>query len=68
MRTKPDVWTLTQAARVLDEPQHRLIYLWEKGVIEPDSQDAKGRGGERHGGPRDRKLARRPARAPKSKR
>ncbi len=47
MRKKPDVWTLTQAARVLGEPQHRLIYLCEKGVIEPDFQDAKGRGSSR---------------------
>src|SRR5688572_10677927 len=47
MKKKPDVWTLTQAPRVLGEPQHRLIYLWEKGVIEPDFQDAKGRGSSR---------------------
>jgi len=47
MKKKPDVWTLTQAARVLGEPQHRLIYLCEKGVIEPDFQDAKGRGSSR---------------------
>jgi hypothetical protein len=47
MKKKPDVWTLTQAARVLGEPQHRLIYLCEKGVIEPDFQDARGRGSSR---------------------
>jgi len=40
-------WTLTQAARLLREPQHRLIYLCEKGVVEPDLQDAKGRGSSR---------------------
>ena len=32
--------TLTEAARLLKEPQHRLIYLCEKGVVEPDVQDA----------------------------
>jgi DNA-binding transcriptional MerR regulator len=40
-------WTLTEAARVLDEPQHRLIYLCEKGVIQPDFQEADGRGSSR---------------------
>jgi hypothetical protein len=40
-------WTLTEAARLLGEPQHRLIYLCEKGVIQPDAQDAKGRGSSR---------------------
>jgi DNA-binding transcriptional MerR regulator len=40
-------WTLTQAARLLREPQHRLIYLCEKGVVEPDLQDARGRGSSR---------------------
>lgn len=40
-------WTLTEAARLLDEPQHRLIYLCEKGVVEPDLQDAEGRGSSR---------------------
>jgi hypothetical protein len=47
MKKKPDVWTLTQAARLLDEPQHRLIYLCEKGVVVPDFQDAEGRGSSR---------------------
>ncbi len=32
---------------MLGEPQHRLIYLCEKGVVEPDLQDAKGRGSSR---------------------
>ena len=40
-------WTLTEAARSLGEPQHRLIYLCEKGVVQPDLQDAKGRGSSR---------------------
>jgi DNA-binding transcriptional MerR regulator len=40
-------WTLTEAARLLEEPQHRLIYLCEKGVIEPDVEDAGGRGSSR---------------------
>jgi len=40
-------WTLTEAARLLREPQHRLIYLCEKGVVEPDLQDAEGRGSSR---------------------
>ena len=40
-------WTLTEAARLLREPQHRLIYLCEKGVVRPDVQDAEGRGSSR---------------------
>lgn len=40
-------WTLCEAARLLGEPQHRLIYLCEKGVIQPDLQDAEGRGSSR---------------------
>ncbi len=40
-------WTVTEAARLLEEPQHRLIYLCEKGVVEPDLQDAEGRGSSR---------------------
>jgi DNA-binding transcriptional MerR regulator len=40
-------WTLTEAARLLREPQHRLIYLCEKGVVVPDFQDAEGRGSSR---------------------
>lgn len=39
--------TLTEAARLLKEPQHRLIYLCEKGVLKPDVQDAGGRGSSR---------------------
>jgi hypothetical protein len=40
-------WTLTEAARSLGEPQHRLIYLCERGVVHPDLEDAKGRGSSR---------------------
>lgn len=40
-------WTLTEASRLLREPQHRLIYLCEKDVVRPDVQDAKGRGSSR---------------------
>ena len=45
--------TLTEIARALDEPQHRLIYLCEKGVIVPDGNDAKGRGSSRRFSPRN---------------
>lgn len=47
MKKKPDIWTLTQASRLLGEPQHRLIYLCEKGAVVPDFQDAEGRGSSR---------------------
>ena len=40
-------WTLTEIARSLNQPQHRLIYLCEKGVIIPDFSDAQGRGSSR---------------------
>lgn len=40
-------WTLTAAARLLGEPQHRLIYLCEQGVVQPDLEDANGRGSSR---------------------
>jgi DNA-binding transcriptional MerR regulator len=39
--------TLTQAAKVLGVPQHRLIHLCEKGVVVPDVSDARGRGSSR---------------------
>ena len=45
--------TLTEISRVLNEPQHRLIYLCEKGVIIPDGSDAKGRGSSRRFSPRN---------------
>ncbi len=44
---RPGEWTLSGAARLLGEPQHRLIYLCEKGVIQPDVQEAEGRGSSR---------------------
>ena len=40
-------WTLTEVARLLQQPQHRLIYLCEKGVIVPEFADAQGRGTSR---------------------
>lgn len=39
--------TLTDIARLLNQPQHRLIYLCEKSVVVPDGADAKGRGSSR---------------------
>jgi len=42
-----DEWTLSKAARLLDEPQHRLIYLCEKDVVIPDLGEARGRGSSR---------------------
>jgi hypothetical protein len=39
--------TLTQAARALGVPQHRLIHLCEKRVVVPDLHDARGRGSSR---------------------
>lgn len=39
--------TLTQAAKMLGVPQHRLIHLCEKGVVVPDIGDAQGRGSSR---------------------
>jgi len=44
---RQEEWTLTEAAGLLGEPQHRLIYLCEKGVVQPDLQDAEGRGSSR---------------------
>jgi hypothetical protein len=46
-------WTLTEAARLLEEPKHRLIYLCEKQVVLPDVQDAVGRGSSRRFSPRN---------------
>jgi DNA-binding transcriptional MerR regulator len=40
-------WTLSQAARLLRQPQHRLIYLCEKKAVLPDFADATGRGSSR---------------------
>lgn len=40
-------YTLTEVSRILSEPQHRLIHLCEKGVVDPDLHDAHGRGSSR---------------------
>lgn len=40
-------YTLTELSRILGEPQHRLIHLCEKGVVDPDLHDAHGRGSSR---------------------
>jgi DNA-binding transcriptional MerR regulator len=40
-------WTLSEAARLLRQPQHRLIYLCEKEAVVPDFADAHGRGSSR---------------------
>ena len=40
-------WTLTEIARLLKQPQHRLIYFCEKNVIKPAGNDASGRGSSR---------------------
>lgn len=40
-------YTLTEIARRLDVPQHRLIHLCEKGVVIPEVHEATGRGSSR---------------------
>jgi DNA-binding transcriptional MerR regulator len=40
-------YTLTEIARRLDVPQHRLIHLCEKGVVIPEVHAATGRGSSR---------------------
>jgi hypothetical protein len=40
-------WSLSEAARLLAQSQHRLIYLCEKGVVLPDLGEARGRGSSR---------------------
>lgn len=40
-------YTLTDVSRLLAEPQHRLIHLCEKSVVDPDLHDAHGRGSSR---------------------
>ena len=42
-----EFWTLTQVSSLLNEPQHKLIYLCEQGIIEPVTQKGKGRGSSR---------------------
>lgn len=44
---KKDEITLTETSKLLQVPQHRLIYLCEAKVIVPDKSDAKGRGSSR---------------------
>jgi len=43
----PAELSLTEIARLLGVPQHRLIYLCEKGGVVPDFGDAEGRGSSR---------------------
>ena len=40
-------FTLSDIARRVDVPQHRLIHLCEKGVVVPEIHDAAGRGSSR---------------------
>ncbi len=40
-------FTLSELARNLGAPQHKLIHLCEKGAIAPELQDAAGRGSSR---------------------
>ncbi len=40
-------YSMTDAARILAEPAHRLIYLCEQGVVVPDVQESEGRGTSR---------------------
>lgn len=40
-------FSLSEVARRLEVPQHRLIHLCEKGVVVPDVHDAAGRGSSR---------------------
>jgi hypothetical protein len=42
-----EILTLSEIARRLEVPQHRLIHLCEKGVVIPDVHDASGRGSSR---------------------
>jgi DNA-binding transcriptional MerR regulator len=39
--------SLSELARLLRQPQHRLIYLCEKGIVVPDLGGADGRGSSR---------------------
>lgn len=45
--TEQATFTLTEIARRLKVKQHRLIHLCEKEVVQPDLQDAAGRGTSR---------------------
>lgn len=44
---KGQSFTLSELARALDTPQHRLIHFCEKGVVTPELQAAAGRGSSR---------------------
>lgn len=46
-------FTLTEIARRLNAKQHRLIHLCEEKVVQPDLQDAAGRGTSRTFSPRN---------------
>lgn len=46
-------FTLSELARAIGTPQHRLIHLCEKGVVSPDLQRAHGRGSSRVFSPRN---------------
>lgn len=46
-------FTLSEIARRLRVPQHRLIHLCEKGVVVPDVHEAAGRGSSRVFSPRN---------------
>ena len=41
------VWTLSEVARLVGQPQHRLIHLCEKGVVRAEFEEARGRGSSR---------------------
>ena len=40
-------YSLTEVSKLLQIPQHRLIYLCESKVVTPDKSEAKGRGSSR---------------------
>ena len=44
---KKEFWTLTEVSRLFAEPQHRLIYYCEEGIIKPAAQEGTGRGSSR---------------------
>lgn len=51
--TEQATFTLTDIARRLNAKQHRLIHLCEREVVQPDLQDAAGRGTSRIFSPRN---------------
>ena len=40
-------WTTTQAARLLKQPTHRIIYLFDNHVVERPEHEPRGRGSSR---------------------